>query len=141
MANRQQKLWYTFFKNVTIKMNHLQQYYGSVLPTLPILKVAKLFGRKCQYAKHFGSKMGKVGKTFQCPIYALLHSNGFFSYFLGSKIRLVTLDLAMDLLKGMVLSENKSYMADTHFAELEGIREESTLLLRNFYKVILTKKV
>ena len=47
----------------------------------------------------------------------------------------------MDLLKGMVLSENKSYMADTHFAEFEGIREESTLLLRNFYKVILTKKV
>ena len=83
--------------------------------------------------------MGQVGNTFQC-IHAL-HSNGFFSYFLGSKIRLVTLDLAMDLLKGMVLSENKSYMADTHFAEFEGIREESTLLLRNFYKVILTKKV
>merc|ERR1719361_2285798 len=52
----------------------------------------------------------------------------------GSKIRLVTLDLAMDLVKGMVLGENRSYMTDTHFAELEGIREESTLLLRNFYK-------
>ena len=41
----------------------------------------------------------------------------------------------MDLVKGMVLGENRSYMTDTHFAELEGIREESTLLLRNFYKV------
>ena len=48
---------------------------------------------------------------------------------------MVTLDLAMDLVKGMVLGENRSYMTDTHFAELEGVREESTLLLRNFYKV------
>ena len=44
----------------------------------------------------------------------------------------------MDLVKGMVLGENRSYMTDTHFAELEGIREESTLLLRNFYKVMVT---
>ena len=54
---------------------------------------------------------------------------------------MVTLDLAMDLVKGMVLGENRSYMTDTHFAELEGIREESTLLLRNFYKVISTPKI
>ena len=46
----------------------------------------------------------------------------------------------MDLVKGMVLGENRSYMTDTHFAELEGIREESTLLLRNFYKVMATMK-
>ena len=46
----------------------------------------------------------------------------------------------MDLVKGMVLGENRSYMTDTHFAELEGIREESTLLLRNFYKVMVTMK-
>ena len=65
----------------------------------------------------------------------------FGSIILGSKIRLVTLDLAMDLVKGMVLGENRSYMTDTHFAELEGIREESTLLLRNFYKVISTPKI
>eukprot|EP00093_Oithona_nana_P002907 02907.XXX_1098_61101_1 [CDS] Oithona nana genome sequencing. len=51
------------------------------------------------------------------------------------KIRLVTLDASIDLLKGMVLSgEGKSFLADTHFAQLEGIKEESTLLLRNFYK-------
>ena len=58
-------------------------------------------------------------------------------HFSGSKIRLVTLDASIDLLKGMVLSgEGKSFLADTHFAQLEGIKEESTLLLRNFYKVI-----
>ena len=56
---------------------------------------------------------------------------------IGSKIRLVTLDATIDLLKGMVLGKNgQSYMADTHFAQLEGIKEESTLLLRNFYKAI-----
>lgn len=61
----------------------------------------------------------------------------FWFVFIGSKIRLVTLDLAIDLLKGMVLgSDGRSYLADTHFAEVEGIKEESTLLLRNFYKVL-----
>ena len=53
----------------------------------------------------------------------------------GSKIRLVTLDIAIDLLKRMVLKEGQSYLTDGHFAEIEGIKEESTLLLRNFYKV------
>ena len=57
----------------------------------------------------------------------------------GSKIRLVTLDAAIDLLKGMVVGckDGKSYLADTHFAQLEGIKEESTLLLRNFYKATI----
>ena len=32
------------------------------------------------------------------------------------------------------LKEEKSVMLDEHFAELEGAREESTLILRNFYK-------
>ena len=38
--------------------------------------------------------------------------------------------------KGMVMDgkDGKSYLADGHFAQLEGIKEESTLLLRNFYK-------
>ena len=57
---------------------------------------------------------------------------------IGSKIRLVTLDAAIDLLKGMVVGskDGQSFMADTHFAQLEGIKEESTLLLRNFYKSV-----
>ena len=36
--------------------------------------------------------------------------------------------------KYMTLKEEKSVMLDEHFAELEGAREESTLILRNFYK-------
>ena len=51
----------------------------------------------------------------------------------GSKIRLVTLDASIDLLSEMVMG-SRSYLSDTHFAQLEGIKEESTLLLRNFYK-------
>ena len=51
----------------------------------------------------------------------------------GSKIRLVTLDASINLLGEMVM-DSKSYLSDTHFAQLEGIKEESTLLLRNFYK-------
>ena len=67
----------------------------------------------------------------------LLYIHRIFVQIVGSKIRLVTLDASIDLLKGMVLSgEGKSFLADTHFAQLEGIKEESTLLLRNFYKVI-----
>ena len=40
------------------------------------------------------------------------------------------------IFQGMVLGgkDGKSYLADGHFAQLEGIKEESTLLLRNFYK-------
>merc|ERR1719220_2283304 len=34
----------------------------------------------------------------------------------------------------IVTKEDKSVMLDEHFAELEGAREESVLILRNFYK-------
>ena len=53
---------------------------------------------------------------------------------------MVTLDLASLLIKNMVLrKDGKSDLADNHFAQVEGIREESTLLLRNFYKVGFSK--
>ena len=56
--------------------------------------------------------------------------------FSGSKVRLVTLDIAIQLLKSLVLRpDGSSALQDNHFAEMEGVREESTLLLRNFYKV------
>ena len=44
--------------------------------------------------------------------------------------------IIFSVFKGMVMDgkDGKSYLADGHFAQLEGIKEESTLLLRNFYK-------
>ena len=39
------------------------------------------------------------------------------------------------LLKQLVYRRGNSYLQDRHLAAIEGAREESTLLLRNFYKV------
>jgi hypothetical protein len=53
----------------------------------------------------------------------------------------VTLDIAIQLLKSLVLrTDGTSALEDVHFAEMEGIREESTLLLRNFYEVLKISK-
>jgi len=52
----------------------------------------------------------------------------------SSRVRLVTLELLIKSIKLMVITENKSIMVDSQFAALEGAREESTLILRNFYK-------
>ena len=61
----------------------------------------------------------------------------------GSRIRLVTLDIAISLIKSLVIraSDGSSGLEDHHFAEIEGIREESTLLLRNFYKVRRRRRI
>ena len=56
-------------------------------------------------------------------------------------MRLVTLDLVIMLIKNLVIkADGKSALADNHFAEVEGVREESTLLLRNFYKVSMSRE-
>ena len=63
-----------------------------------------------------------------------------------SHVRLATLELCIKLLKTLVFSAEakgpiagasggKCYLQDRHLAAVEGAREESTLLLRNFYKV------
>jgi len=52
----------------------------------------------------------------------------------GSRVRLVTLEILIISLKMIVLRENQSLLIDEHLAALEGAREESTLILRNFYK-------
>jgi protein CLEC16A len=52
----------------------------------------------------------------------------------GSRVRLVTLEILIISLKMIVRRGEESVMLDEHFAELEGAREESTLILRNFYK-------
>ncbi len=58
----------------------------------------------------------------------------------GSRVRLVTLDIVVMILKNLVTRPDGGVsLEDGHFAEIEGIREESTLLLRNFYKVRLVR--
>jgi len=52
----------------------------------------------------------------------------------GSKVRLVTLELIIESLKLMVIRGGSSVLQDNHFAQVEGAREESILILRNFYK-------
>ncbi|CAH1391153.1 unnamed protein product [Nezara viridula] len=51
-----------------------------------------------------------------------------------SKVRLVTLELAICLLLRLVVHDNKSILSDSHFAILMNAKEESTALLRNYYK-------
>lgn len=42
--------------------------------------------------------------------------------------------MSIVLLKQMVYKSGNSFLRDHHLAAIEGAREESTLLLRNFYK-------
>jgi len=65
----------------------------------------------------------------------------------GSRIRLITLDVAIAVIKQLTIygptngdrvsgegGVGMSFLSDNHFAQIEGIKEESILLLRNFYK-------
>ena len=48
----------------------------------------------------------------------------------------MTLEITTKLIQNLVINpDGKSALSDHHFAEIEGVREESTLLLRNYYKV------
>ncbi|XP_067143421.1 protein CLEC16A isoform X2 [Centruroides vittatus] len=51
-----------------------------------------------------------------------------------SRIRLATLQMSLLLLKQLVIKDGQSFLQDRHLAAIEQAREESTLLLRNFYK-------
>ncbi|KAJ9577624.1 hypothetical protein L9F63_005811, partial [Diploptera punctata] len=50
------------------------------------------------------------------------------------RVRLVTLELSIRLLTQLVMKSGQSYLHDAHLAAIEGAKEESTCLLRNFYK-------
>ncbi|PNF23192.1 hypothetical protein B7P43_G02739 [Cryptotermes secundus] len=50
------------------------------------------------------------------------------------RVRLVTLELSIRLLTQLVMKNGQSYLHDAHLAAVEGAKEESTCLLRNFYK-------
>lgn len=52
-----------------------------------------------------------------------------------AKVRLVTLELAIKLLIHLVRSEGQSMLKDSHLASIEAAKEQSTSLLKNFYKV------
>lgn len=56
-------------------------------------------------------------------------------YFSDAKVRLVTLELTIRLLSQLVMHANSSYLQDCHLAAIEGAKEESSSVLRNFYKV------
>ena len=58
-----------------------------------------------------------------------------FLYISASKVRLATLEMSVLLLKQLVYRDVQCFLQDRHLAAIEGAREESTLLLRNFYKV------
>lgn len=51
-----------------------------------------------------------------------------------SKIRLVTLELGLKLLNQLAIINGNSILSDSHLAAIAGAKEESTSLLRNFYK-------
>ena len=48
---------------------------------------------------------------------------------------MATLEMSTLLLKQLVYVDTHCFLQDRHLAAVEGAREESTLLLRNFYKV------
>ncbi|OXU16930.1 hypothetical protein TSAR_007570 [Trichomalopsis sarcophagae] len=52
----------------------------------------------------------------------------------NAKVRLVTLELAIKLLIQLVVSDNESLLQGCHLAAVEAAKEQSTALLRNFYK-------
>lgn len=50
-------------------------------------------------------------------------------------MRLITLELAIKLLTQLIMSEGHSMLKDSHLAAIEAAKEQSTSLLKNFYKV------
>ncbi|KAK2575126.1 hypothetical protein KPH14_008845 [Odynerus spinipes] len=52
----------------------------------------------------------------------------------NAKVRLVTLELTIKLLTQLVMTEGQSVLKDSHLAAIEAAKEQSTALLRNFYK-------
>ncbi|KAK0169864.1 hypothetical protein PV328_010499 [Microctonus aethiopoides] len=52
----------------------------------------------------------------------------------NAKVRLVTLEMTIKLLMKIVIIDGQSSLCDAHLAAIEGAKEQSTALLRNFYK-------
>lgn len=56
-------------------------------------------------------------------------------FLLDSKVRLVTLELTIKLLIQLTVSEGQCLLRESHLAIIEAAKEQSTSLLKNFYKV------
>lgn len=54
---------------------------------------------------------------------------------LDSKVRLITLELAIKLLTQLTVCEGQCLLRESHLAVIEAAKEQSTSLLKNFYKV------
>nr|XP_012152661.1 PREDICTED: protein CLEC16A isoform X3 [Megachile rotundata] len=52
----------------------------------------------------------------------------------NSKVRLVTLELTIKLLIQLVMSEGQNALRDSHLTAIDAAKEQSTSLLKNFYK-------
>ncbi|KAK0162347.1 hypothetical protein PV327_008692 [Microctonus hyperodae] len=52
----------------------------------------------------------------------------------NAKVRLVTLEMTIKLLMKIVITDGQNSLCDAHLAAIEGAKEQSTALLRNFYK-------
>ncbi|KZC13734.1 Protein CLEC16A [Dufourea novaeangliae] len=52
----------------------------------------------------------------------------------NAKVRLVTLELAIKLLTQLVMSEGQTMLRDSDLSAIEAAKEQSTSLLKNFYK-------
>lgn len=59
-------------------------------------------------------------------------------YLPDARVRLITLELAMKLLKQLIKFGGQNILLDRHLTAIETAKEQSTLLLRNFYKVTQT---
>lgn len=60
---------------------------------------------------------------------------------LDSKVRLITLELTVKLLTQLTVSEGQCLLRESHLAVIEAAKEQSTSLLKNFYKVCELFKV
>lgn len=52
----------------------------------------------------------------------------------SSRVRLVTLELALKIFVQMALGDGKNILLETHKSAVETAKTQSTALLRNFYK-------
>lgn len=78
--------------------------------------------------------LGYIRRDFKRLIYFFCFSLCV-TFLTGSKVRIATLQMTILLLKQLAVKGSESYLLDRHLAAIEQCREESTLMLRNFYKV------